>query len=104
MQGEIGKVAPGQMVDTQVLNYQGIRTDLIKGSQSFDELPALSFLYQGIESDVELAAALAADLDQRRYFGQAEVGCVGPGAKGFETHVNGVGAIIQGSKKCFNAA
>jgi hypothetical protein len=104
MQGQFGKVAPGQMIDTKILNNQGIWTDLIQSSQGLDKLSPLPLLYQGIESNIELAAALTADLDQRGHFSQAKVGSVSPGAKGFETNVDCIGAVIQGSKKCFDTA
>lgn len=92
------------MVDTKILNNQSIRGDLIEGGQSFDKLPALPLLYQGIEGDVELAATLPADLDEGRELGQAEVGSVGPGAEGFKTEVDCIGAVVQGGIKRFDAA
>jgi hypothetical protein len=92
------------MVDPQVLDNQGIRADLIEGGQSFHKLPLLPLFYQGVEGDVELAPALAADLDQRRHISQTEIGRVSPGTEGFETEIDCVGAVVQGGKKSLNAA
>ena len=75
-------MTPGQMVNSQILNDQGIWSDLIQGSQCLNQLSPLPLLDQGVEGDVELAVALSANLDQRGNFGQAEVGGVSPGAKG----------------------
>ena len=97
-------MAPGQMIDPQILDDQGIRADLVEGGQGLDEFPPLPLLDQGIEGDVEFPAALAADLDQRRDLRQAEVGGIGPGAKGLETHIDRIGAIVQGGKKGFDTA
>ncbi len=83
MQGQLRKMTPSQMVNSQILNDQGIWSDLIQGSQCLNQLPPLTLLDQGIKGDVELPSALAADLNQGGNFGQAEVGGVGPGAKGF---------------------
>jgi hypothetical protein len=83
MQGQIRKMASGQMVDSQILNDQGVWSDLIQGSQRLNQFPPFPLLDQGVEGDVELPRALATDLDERGNFGQAEVGGVSAGAKGF---------------------
>jgi hypothetical protein len=75
-------MTPGEMVNSQILNDQGVWPDLIQGSQGLNQLPPLPLLDQGVKGDVELPPALAADLDQGGNFGQAEVGSVGPGAEG----------------------
>ena len=82
MQGQRRKMTPGEMVNSQILNDQGVWPDLIQGSQCLNQFPPLPLLDQGVKGDVELPPALAADLNQGGNFGQAEVGSVGPGAKG----------------------